>query len=150
MFHLVEYDFCLLVFVCAVNWFHVLVPPRHAGDVADSLAGDAAHLNSPSGGMGMNGGLHDANNLTEKLNKIWNGDDLSLLDLYSRQRKPIAERQIIKQADQNRKRMTEKDPTKRRKALAEMRAITENPVKCKSFLMKTSMIEGLREANLIN
>ena len=38
MFHLVEYDFCLLVFVCAVNWFHVLVPPRHAGDVADSLA----------------------------------------------------------------------------------------------------------------
>ena len=113
------------------------------------LAGDAAHLNSPSGGMGMNGGLHDAHNLTEKLNKIWNGDDLSLLDLYSRQRKPIAERQIIKQADQNRKRMTEKNPTKRRKALAEMRAITEDPVKCKSFLMKSSMIEGLREADLI-
>ena len=24
------------------------------------LAGDAAHINSPTGGMGMNGGLHDA------------------------------------------------------------------------------------------
>ena len=58
----------------------------------------------------MNGGLHDAHNLTEKLNKIWSGGDLSLLDLYSRQRKPIAERQIIEQADQNRKRMTERDP----------------------------------------
>ena len=31
------------------------------------LAGDAAHLNSPSGGMGMNGGIHDAFNLCEKL-----------------------------------------------------------------------------------
>src|SRR3546814_17447223 len=27
------------------------------------LAGDAAHLNSPSGGMGMNGGIHDAHEL---------------------------------------------------------------------------------------
>ena len=31
------------------------------------LAGDAAHLNSPSGGMGMNGGIHDAFNLCEKI-----------------------------------------------------------------------------------
>ena len=124
-----------------------IVPKYNHGRIL--LAGDAAHLNSPSGGMGMNGGLHDAHNLTEKLNKIWSGGDLSLLDLYSRQRKPIAERQIIEQADQNRKRMTERDPTKRRKALAEMRAITEDPVKCKSFLMKSSMIEGLREADLI-
>ena len=33
------------------------------------LAGDAAHLNSPSGGMGMNGGIHDAFNLCEKLDR---------------------------------------------------------------------------------
>jgi tripartite-type tricarboxylate transporter receptor subunit TctC len=31
------------------------------------LAGDAAHLNNPLGGMGMNGGIHDAFNLAEKL-----------------------------------------------------------------------------------
>ena len=31
------------------------------------LAGDAAHLNSPSGGMGMNGGIHDAFNLGRKI-----------------------------------------------------------------------------------
>ncbi|MEY3675130.1 MAG: hypothetical protein RJB47_1838, partial [Pseudomonadota bacterium] len=31
------------------------------------LAGDAAHINNPLGGMGMNGGIHDAMNLTEKL-----------------------------------------------------------------------------------
>lgn len=121
-----------------------IVPKYNHGRIV--LAGDAAHLNSPSGGMGMNGGLHDAHNLTEKLNEIWCGDDLALLDLYSRQRKPIAEEQIIKQADQNRKRMTEKDPAKRRRSLDEMRAIVGDPVKCKAYLMKSSMIEGLRQA----
>jgi 3-(3-hydroxy-phenyl)propionate hydroxylase len=34
------------------------------------LAGDAAHVNSPSGGMGMNGGIHDAFNLTEHLRAV--------------------------------------------------------------------------------
>ncbi len=31
------------------------------------LAGDSAHVNNPIGGMGMNGGIHDAVNLAEKL-----------------------------------------------------------------------------------
>jgi 3-(3-hydroxy-phenyl)propionate hydroxylase len=114
------------------------------------LAGDAAHVNSPSGGMGMNGGLHDAHNLTEKLNNIFlsKEDDAfeGLLDLYSRQRKPIAEEQIIKQADENRKRMTEKSDEKRNISLLEMRTIVEDPKRCKAFLMKSSMFEGLRRA----
>ena len=35
------------------------------------LAGDSAHVNNPIGGMGMNGGIHDAVNLAEKLSDIW-------------------------------------------------------------------------------
>ncbi len=35
------------------------------------LAGDAAHVNNPVGGMGMNGGIHDAINLADKLQTIW-------------------------------------------------------------------------------
>ncbi|HIL97678.1 MAG TPA: FAD-dependent monooxygenase [Pseudomonadales bacterium] len=125
-----------------------IVPKYDHGRIV--LAGDAAHLNSPSGGMGMNGGLHDAHNLTEKINAIWQGGDhVALFDLYSRQRKPIAEEQIIKQADENRKRMTEKDPTKRRRSLDKMKAIADDPVKCKAYLMKSSMIEGLRQAAAI-
>jgi len=114
------------------------------------LAGDAAHVNSPSGGMGMNGGLHDAHNLTEKLKQIWLGADENnysdLLSLYSRQRKPIAEQQIIKQADENRKRMTEKDHEKRQKSLEEMRKISVDPKRCRDFLLKSSMFEGLHQA----
>jgi len=122
-----------------------IVPKYDHGRIV--LAGDAAHLNSPSGGMGMNGGLHDAHNLTDKIDLAWRGGDhAALFDLYSRQRKPIAEEQIIKQADQNRKRMTEKDPDKRRRSLREMRAIAENPVRCKAFLMQSSMFDGLAQA----
>ncbi len=125
-----------------------IVPRYDHGRIV--LAGDAAHLNSPSGGMGMNGGLHDAHNLTEKINEAWQGGDhLALFALYSRQRKKIAEEQIIKQADQNRKRMTEKDPAKRRKSLAEMQGIADDPARCKAFLMRSSMIEGLRQAAAI-
>ncbi len=124
-----------------------IVADYRAGRVL--LAGDAAHLNSPSGGMGMNGGIHDAFNLTEKLAEVWRGGDPALLDRYTRQRKPIAERQILQQADGNRRRMTEKDPAKRRAALAELQKTAENPAKARPYLLKTSMIEGLREAAAI-
>ena len=55
------------------------------------IAGDAAHVNNPLGGMGMNGGVHDAINLSEKLIEIilGRGDRDELLDLYNRQRRGI-------------------------------------------------------------
>ena len=31
------------------------------------IAGDAAHVNNPLGGMGLNGGIHDAFNLSRTL-----------------------------------------------------------------------------------
>lgn len=110
------------------------------------LAGDAAHLNSPSGGMGMNGGIHDAFCLTDLLTRVWRGEDMSLLDLYTRQRRPIAEQQILAQADRNRARMQERDPERRRAHLAELRSIADSPAKAKPYLLRSSMIEGLRQA----
>jgi 3-(3-hydroxy-phenyl)propionate hydroxylase len=111
------------------------------------LAGDAAHLNSPSGGMGMNGGIHDAFNLCEKLiAMIQDGADERLLDAYERQRRPIAEEDIIQQAHRNRTRMQERDPGRRRAMLADLQRITTDPAKLKAYLLKSSMIEGLRRA----
>src|SRR5206468_2611522 len=55
------------------------------------LAGDAAHLNNPLGGMGMNGGIHDAFNLAEKLAAVLRGEICEAeLERYQRQRRPIA------------------------------------------------------------
>lgn len=57
------------------------------------LAGDAAHLCSPSEGHGMNCGLQDAFNLAWKLALVQRGAaDDALLDSYERERRPIAER----------------------------------------------------------
>jgi 3-(3-hydroxy-phenyl)propionate hydroxylase len=110
------------------------------------LAGDAAHLNSPSGGMGMNGGVHDALNLAAKLARVWSGAAEALLDGYERERRPIALDEIIAQADANRARMQERDPTRRGEILANLRAIAADPARCREHLLRTSMIAGLRKA----
>jgi 2-polyprenyl-6-methoxyphenol hydroxylase-like FAD-dependent oxidoreductase len=54
------------------------------------LAGDAAHVHSPAGGMGMNTGLQDAANLSWKLAAVvaGRGDD-RLLDTYHDERHPV-------------------------------------------------------------
>jgi 3-(3-hydroxy-phenyl)propionate hydroxylase len=121
-----------------------IAPTYRAGRVL--LAGDAAHLNSPSGGMGMNGGLHDAFNLCEKLVQVWHGADDALLDRYVRQRRPVAQEQIIAQAHQNRTRMLERNADKRQATLRELQAIAASPERAREHLLKTSMIAGLREA----
>ena len=54
------------------------------------LAGDAAHVHSPAGAMGMNTGIQDAYNLGWKLEASLNGAKESLLDSYEQERLPIA------------------------------------------------------------
>jgi 3-(3-hydroxy-phenyl)propionate hydroxylase len=57
------------------------------------LAGDAAHVHSPSGGQGLNLGVQDAVNLGWKLGQVVNGTSPeSLLDTYQAERHPIAAR----------------------------------------------------------
>nr|VFJ54373.1 MAG: 2-polyprenyl-6-methoxyphenol hydroxylase [Candidatus Kentron sp. DK] len=55
------------------------------------LAGDSAHLFTPTGGLGMNTGIEDATNLAWKLaaaEQGWGGP--GLLDSYEAERRPIA------------------------------------------------------------
>lgn len=110
------------------------------------LAGDAAHLNSPSGGMGMNGGVHDGWALAQALAQVLDGAPAELLSRYSRQRKAIAEEQILAQAHRNRTRMQERDPARRRAELDRLQALAGDPVRCREHLLQTSMIAGLRQA----
>jgi 2-polyprenyl-6-methoxyphenol hydroxylase-like FAD-dependent oxidoreductase len=50
------------------------------------LAGDAAHLSSPAGGMGMNSGIEDAHNLAWKIAAVLSPGSTSLLDSYETER----------------------------------------------------------------
>lgn len=113
------------------------------------LAGDAAHVNSPSGGMGMNGGIHDAFNLSEKLIRVMKGEDRALLDLYERQRRPVALEQIIAQSGRNRARMQERNCEKRLASLRQLQAVAADPARALPHLLRTSMIEGLRRAESV-
>ena len=113
------------------------------------LAGDAAHVNSPSGGMGMNGGIHDSFELVEALEAVLNGGAVDLLDRYTRRRRPIAEAEILSQADRNRARMQERDWSKRRDMLTDLQRIAADPDASREHLLRTSMIMGLRRAAAI-
>ena len=125
-----------------------IVNQYRCGRVA--LAGDAAHLNSPSGGMGLNGGIHDAFELALALSDILHkGVSEKRLDLYDRRRRPVARDQIIAQADRNRARMREKDPARRLEMLAELQAITNDRRRLYGYLLRSSMIEGLRQADAV-
>jgi 3-(3-hydroxy-phenyl)propionate hydroxylase len=111
------------------------------------LAGDAAHLNSPSGGMGMNGGIHDAMELAATLAPVWQGTaEGVLLDRYTRRRRPVAEREMLAQADRNRARMRETDPARRAEMLAELQRTAADRARVREQLLRSSMIAGLRAA----
>ncbi len=126
-----------------------LAPSYMAGRVL--LAGDAAHVNSPAGGMGLNGGIHDAFELADALGAMLrDGAPERRLDLYDRRRRPTAREEILLQADRNRARMRESDPARRRALLADLQATAADPARCKAYLMRSSMIDGLRKAAAIS
>ena len=113
------------------------------------IAGDAAHLNSPKGGMGMNGGIHDAWCLADLLMEVANGGHPDRLDKYEARRRPIACDDIVAQADKNRARMSVKNEAKRHEYLKSLQEIAANPIKSREFLLRSSMIEGLRRSEMI-
>jgi 3-(3-hydroxy-phenyl)propionate hydroxylase len=114
------------------------------------LAGDAAHVNSPIGAMGMNSGVHDAFNLADKLVAILRGEaDEDVLDRYERQRRHVAIQHTQAQTIRNKRFLAETDPVVRKKNQEELRRTAEDPVRARAFLLRASLIESLREAEAI-
>ena len=108
------------------------------------LVGDAAHINNPLGGMGMNGGIHDAINLTERLAAVWHGDvPESELDRYDRQRRLVTLEYIQTQTIQN-KRNLETAATNSGRACRHIAADRE---RTRDYLLRVSMIASLRRAD---
>ena len=111
------------------------------------VAGDAAHLNTPAGGMGLNGGIHDAFELAGALADVLrNAASEARLDAYDARRRPIARDDILAQADRNRARMRERDPERRRALLRDLQATTMDREKLRAYLRRSSMIDGLARA----
>jgi 3-(3-hydroxy-phenyl)propionate hydroxylase len=111
------------------------------------LVGDAAHVNNPIGGMGMNGGIHDAINLAEKLSGVLvRGEEEGLLDLYSRQRRHAAVSYVQAQTIANKKLMEERDPQVRRAKFDELGRIAGDPQKARAYMRRAALADSLRDA----
>ncbi len=114
------------------------------------LAGDAAHVNSPIGAMGMNSGVHDAFNLADKLINILRGKQgEEILDRYERQRRHVAIQHTQAQTMRNKRLLAERDPAVRKRNQDELRRTAENPARARAFLLRASLIDSLREAEQI-
>ena len=109
------------------------------------LAGDSAHVNNSIGGMGLNGGIQDAVNLTDKLAAvIVDGADERLMDLYDKQRRTYAVEFVQEQTIANKKRLEAKDPEARAENMANLRETAADPAKARNFLLGASMIRAMR------
>ena len=114
------------------------------------LAGDAAHVNNPIGGMGLNGGIQDAVNLSDKLiGVLLDGQSDRVLDLYDLQRRTVAVEFVQEQSIANKKRLEESDPVTRQKNLDELSRIADDPARARQFLLRTAMIASQRRADAI-
>jgi 3-(3-hydroxy-phenyl)propionate hydroxylase len=111
------------------------------------LAGDAAHLNNPLGGFGLNSGIHDAITLAEKLARVWRGEaDDSLLDLYVRQRRAATIDHVQAMSIRNKRLLEERDPHVHRTRMEELVTIAEDPRLARAYMLESSMIAGLRKS----
>jgi 3-(3-hydroxy-phenyl)propionate hydroxylase len=114
------------------------------------LAGDAAHINNPLGGMGMNGGIHDAMNLCEKLLAVLQkGESDAVLDQYERQRRTIAIDYINASTARNKRDIEERDPVKRKENQQALRDLSLDPVRARAYIRQSSMIDALDRAKAI-
>ena len=131
---------------CTLYSVHQRVAERYrAGRVF--LAGDAAHLNNPLGGMGMNGGIHDAFNLADKLARVLRGEaGAGELDRYERQRRPIAIEYVDTISTRNKRNLEARDPAERARFRREMEQTAADPARAREYLLRIAMIASLEQS----
>ena len=105
------------------------------------LCGDAAHVNNPIGGLGLNCGIHEAWHLSRLLHAVLTGAPVETLDEYERTRRPLNIKYVQEQTVANKKRLEEREPAQREKRFAELRAMADDPQRHKAFLMRASLLE---------
>jgi 3-(3-hydroxy-phenyl)propionate hydroxylase len=114
------------------------------------LVGDAAHLNNPLGGFGMNSGIHDVWNLADRLWAILRKDgDAELLAKFDRQRRGITRAFIQAQSIENKAFMEQGPGESHRARMDTMSAIADDPARRRAYLLKQAMFQSLADAEKI-
>jgi 2-polyprenyl-6-methoxyphenol hydroxylase-like FAD-dependent oxidoreductase len=111
------------------------------------LAGDAAHINNPLGGMGMNGGIHDAVNLTSRLARVIAGEaPADELDRYDQQRRLVTLGYVQTQSIRNKQNIEAREEKERDRFRDELRRTAADPALTRDYLLRVSMIASLKRA----
>jgi 3-(3-hydroxy-phenyl)propionate hydroxylase len=111
------------------------------------LAGDAAHINNPLGGMGMNGGIHDAVNLTSKLAAVIRGESADAeLDRYDLQRRLITIESVQSQTIQNKRDLEATTEEAQQEFRDRLRRVADDRGERRRYLERVSMISSLNRA----
>jgi 3-(3-hydroxy-phenyl)propionate hydroxylase len=111
------------------------------------LCGDAAHVNNPIGGLGLNSGIHEAWDLAHLLDRVLKKEaDETALDAYEARRRPLNIEYVQEQTIANKKRLEEREPAQRERRFRELRETMDDPARHKAFLMKASLLESARRA----
>lgn len=114
------------------------------------LVGDAAHLNSPMGGLGLNSGVHDAVDLSKRLIRICNeGADFDAeFKKYNEVRHTVAINYVKEISEKNTRLLKEKDEENRLKLQRDMAAIANDPVRAREWMLRSSMIASVKEQGI--
>lgn len=114
------------------------------------LIGDAAHLNNPLGGFGMNSGIHDAWNLCGKMIAVIAGtSDAGVFDRFDRQRRAITHSFVQTQTKQNMELMKVNASATQRKLTERMHKLHDNAGERRKHLLYQSMIRSFDDERAI-
>lgn len=103
------------------------------------LAGDAAHLNNPLGGMGMNSGIHDAVDAANAILAAIEGDD-EPVEGYSERRRDVALNLVRAATHRNWENLQQKSPDRRRENHERMSRTAADPKTAREYLRVSSML----------
>lgn len=110
-----------------------------------ALVGDAAHVNNPLGGMGMNSGLHDGLLLVDPLVRAVRGEvgADAALDTWAERRREVALNYVGKDTDANWSRVRESSPEQRAQVRESWRELERDADARRTYLRRASMLDSL-------